>query len=44
MLISKSKKNYPRKIFQEVEDNSKKTWKKINDVLIKNIMLKMIYF
>ena len=28
MLISKSKKNYPRKIFQEVEDNSKKNLEK----------------
>ena len=33
MLISKSKRNYLRKFFQEVKDNSKKTWTKINEIL-----------
>ena len=44
MLISKSKINYLRKFFQEVKDNLKKTWTKINDILNKNVMLKIIYF
>ena len=35
MLISKSKKKYLRKIFQEVEDNSKKIRTKINYILNK---------
>ena len=35
MLISKSKKKYQRKIFQEVEDNSKKIRTKINYILNK---------
>ena len=30
VLISKSKRNYLRKFFQEVEDNSEKTWTKTN--------------
>ena len=33
MLISKRKRNYLRNLFQEVEDNSKKSWTKINEVL-----------
>ena len=33
MLISKSKRNYLRKFFQEVENNLKKTWTKINGIL-----------
>ena len=33
MLISKSIRNYLRKLFQEVKDNSKKTWTKINEIL-----------
>ena len=35
MLISKSKRNYLRKFFQEVEDNSQKTQTKINEILNK---------
>ena len=35
MLILKSKGNYLRKFFQEVEDNLKKTWIIINDILKK---------
>ena len=35
MLISKSKRNYLRKYFQEVENNLKKTWTKINGTLNK---------
>ena len=33
--ISKSKRNYLRKCFQEVEDNLKNTWTKINEMLKK---------
>ena len=35
MLISKSKRNYLKKFFQGVEDNSEKTWTKINEILNK---------
>ena len=35
MLISKSKRNYLEKFFQDVEDNSKKSRTKINESLNK---------
>ena len=35
MLISRHKRNYLRTFFQEVEDNLKKTWTKINEILNK---------
>ena len=35
MLILKSKGNYLRKFFQDVEGNLKKTWIIINDILKK---------
>ena len=40
MLISQSKRNHLRKLFQEVEDNSKKTWTKINKILNKKCDVK----
>ena len=33
MLISESKRNCLRNFFQDVEDNSEKTWTKISDIL-----------
>ena len=36
MFISKSKKNYLRSYFQENSKNSKETWTKINQLLLKN--------
>ena len=32
MLISKSKRNYVGKYFQEVESNSKRTWTNISNI------------
>ena len=35
MLISKSKRNYLEIFFEDPEDNSKKSWTKINEILNK---------